>query len=257
MTKIHSTAIVDPNAVIGNNCVIGPFCIVHENVKLGDNNELVSSVIIDGHTTIGDGNKFFHSAVIGTDCQDLKYKGEPTKLIIGNNNTFREFCTINKSATMDEPTQIGDNCLFMAYSHVAHNCILGNNLIIANAVNFAGHIHVHDNVIIGGMVALHQFVKVGTYAFIGGKSGIKKDIPPYTRGEGSPYIVRGLNSVGLQRRGFSNESIKSIKYVYKLFYKSGFNTSQAMEKALQIPNLTKEQKVFLDFIKNSDRGITK
>lgn len=257
MTKIHASAIVDPKAVIGKNCVIGPFCIVHENVKLGDNNELVSSVIIDGHTTIGDGNKFFHSAVIGTDCQDLKYKGEPTQLIIGNNNTFREFCTINKSATMDEPTQIGDNCLFMAYSHVAHNCILGNNIIIANAVNFAGHIHVHDNVIIGGMVALHQFVKVGVYAFIGGKSGIKKDVLPYTRGEGSPYIIRGLNSVGLQRRGFSNESIKSIKDVYKLFYKSGLNTSQAMEKALLIPNLTKEQKVFLNFIKNSDRGITK
>lgn len=257
MTKIHPTAIVNPKAVIGNNCVIGPFCIVHENVIMGDNNELVSSVIIDGHTTIGDGNKFFHSAVIGTDCQDLKYHGEPTQLLIGNNNTFREFCTVNKSATMDEPTQIGDNGLFMAYSHVAHNCILGNNLIIANAVNFAGHIHVHDNVIIGGMVALHQFVKVGTYAFIGGKSGIKKDIPPYTRGEGFPYKVMGLNSVGLQRRGFSSETIKSIKDVYKLFYKSGLNTSQAMEKALAIPDLTKEQKIFLDFVKESDRGITK
>ncbi len=257
MTTIHPTAIVDSKAVIGINCVIGPFCIVHENVKMGDNNKLVSSVIIDGHTTIGDGNKFFHSAVIGTDCQDLKYNGEPTQLIIGNNNTFREFCTMNKSATMDEPTQIGDNCLFMAYSHVAHNCILGNNLIIANAVNFAGHIHVHDNVIIGGMAALHQFVKVGAYAFIGGKSGIKKDVPPYTRGEGSPYVVRGLNSVGLQRRGFESEAIKSIKDVYKLFYKSGLNTSQAMEKALAIPNLTTEQKIFLDFVKNSDRGITK
>jgi len=257
MTKIHPTAIVNPKAQIGKNCIIGPFCIVHEKVKMGDNNELVSSVVIDGPTTIGNGNKFFHSAVIGTDCQDLKYNGEPTQLIIGNNNTFREFCTINRSATMDEPTQIGDNCLFMAYSHVAHNCILGSNLIIANAVNFAGHIHVHDNVIIGGMVALHQFVKIGTYAFIGGKSGIKKDIPPYTRGEGFPYKVMGLNSVGLQRRGFTNESIKSIKDVYKLFYKSGLNTSQAMEKALAIPDLTKEQKVFLDFVKDSDRGITK
>ncbi|MDP8268633.1 MAG: acyl-ACP--UDP-N-acetylglucosamine O-acyltransferase [Candidatus Tenebribacter davisii] len=257
MTQIHPTAIVSPKAIIGKDCVIGPFCIVHDNVKMGDNNELVSSVIIDGHTTIGDGNRFFHSAVIGTDCQDLKYHGEPTQLIIGNNNTFREFCTVNKSATMDEPTQIGDNGLFMAYSHVAHNCILGNNLIIANAVNFAGHIHVHDNVIIGGMVALHQFVKVGIYAFIGGKSGIKKDIPPYTRGEGFPYKVMGLNSVGLQRRGFSSETIKSIKDVYKLFYKSGLNTSQAMEKALAIPDLTKEQKIFLDFVKESDRGITK
>jgi len=257
MTKIHPTAIVSSKAAIGDNCVIGPFCIVHDNVKMGNNNELVSNVVIDGHTTIGDGNKFFHSAVIGTDCQDLKYHGEPTQLIIGNNNTFREFCTVNKSATMDEPTQIGDNGLFMAYSHVAHNCILGNNLIIANAVNFAGHIHVHDNVIIGGMVALHQFVKVGNFAFVGGKSGIKKDVPPYTRGEGFPYKIMGLNSVGLQRSGFTSESIKSIKDVYKLFYKAGLNTSQAMEKALAIPNLTKEQQVFLDFVKESDRGITK
>jgi len=257
MTKIHPTAIVHPKAEIGNNCTIGPFCIIHENVKIGANNELVSNVVIDGPTKIGDGNRFFHSAVIGTDCQDLKYNGEPTQLIIGDNNTFREFCTVNRSATMDEPTQIGNNGLFMAYSHVAHNCILGNNLIIANAVNLAGHIHIHDNVIIGGMVAIHQFVKVGMYAFIGGKSGIKKDIPPYTRGEGFPYKVMGLNSVGLQRRGFSKEAIKSIKDVYKLFYKSGLNTSQAMEKALSISNLTKEQKVFLDFIKQSDRGITK
>jgi UDP-N-acetylglucosamine acyltransferase len=145
----------------------------------------------------------------------------------------------------------------MAYSHVAHNCILGSNLIMANAVNLAGHIQIYDNVIIGGMVAIHQFVKIGTFAFIGGKSGIKKDIPPFTRGEGFPYKVMGLNSVGLQRRGFSNEAIKSIKDVYKLFYKSGLNTSQAMEQALAIPNLTKEQEVFLDFVKDSDRGIIK
>ncbi|MCF7858965.1 MAG: acyl-ACP--UDP-N-acetylglucosamine O-acyltransferase [Candidatus Cloacimonetes bacterium] len=257
MIKIHPTAIVDPKAIIGENCSIGPYCIIRENVVLGDRNELVSNVLIDGHTTIGNGNKFFHSAVIGTDSQDLKYNGEPTQLIIGNGNTFREFCTVNKSATMDEPTRLGDNSLLMAYSHIAHNCILGNNLIIANAVNLAGHIHIHDNVIIGGMVALHQFVKVGTYAFIGGKSGIKKDIPPYTRGEGFPYKVMGLNSVGLKRRGFSSEAINSIKDIYKLFYRSGLNTSQAMEKALLIPNLTKEQNVFLDFVKKSERGISK
>ena len=157
---------------------------------------------------------------------------------------------------MDEATKIGDNCLFMAYSHVAHNCILGNNLIIANAVQFAGHIHVDDFVTIGGMTALHQFVKIGEYAFVGGKSGVKKDIPPYTRGEGFPYKVMGLNSVGLQRKGFSNESIAAIKRIYKLFYNSGKNVSQAIEEADKL-ELTPKQKIFVEFIMTSERGLNK
>ncbi|MDO9577321.1 MAG: acyl-[acyl-carrier-protein]--UDP-N-acetylglucosamine O-acyltransferase, partial [Candidatus Cloacimonadales bacterium] len=142
MSEIHTTAIIHPQAQIGKNCQIGPYCIIDKDVKLGDNNILLSNVLLTGNTTIGDNNKFFHSALIGTDCQDLKYKGEPTLLIIGNNNVFREFCTVNRSATLDEPTQIGNNGLFMAYAHVAHNCILGNNLILANAVNLAGHVHI-------------------------------------------------------------------------------------------------------------------
>jgi len=257
MRNIHQTAIIHPEAILGKNCTIGPYCIIEKDVKLGDNNVLQSHVLITGNTIIGNNNKFFHSAAIGCDCQDLKYNGEPTKLIIGNNNTFREFCTVNRSATMEEPTQIGNNSLFMAYVHVAHNCILGNNLILANAVNLAGHIHIHDNVIIGGMVALHQFVKIGIHAFIGGKSGIKKDVPPFTRGEGFPYEVKGLNSVGLQRKGFSVEAIKALKEIYKLFYKSGLNVSQALQKAQQLNNLTKEQEIFLEFIKKSERGIVK
>ncbi len=257
MIKIHPTAIVNSKAEIGNNCVIGPYCIIGSDVKLGENNVLVSNVVIDGDTEIGNGNKFFHSAVIGTDCQDLKYKGEPTKLIIGDNNTIREFATINKSAIMDEPTQVGNNCLLMIYSHIAHNCILGNNIIVANAVNLAGHVHIHDNAIIGGMTAIAQFVKIGIHSFVGGASGVKKDIPPYTRGFGVPYHVTGLNSIGLQRRGFSSESRKAIKEIYKLFYNSGLNVSQALQKAEEIPNLTEEQQIFIDFVKNSDVGICK
>ncbi len=256
MVKIHQTAIVHPKAIIGENCKIGPFCLIGENVVLGDDNTLISNVVLDGNTKIGNSNKFFHSAVIGSDCQDLKYKGGPTKLIIGNNNTFREFCTVNRSATMDEPTQIGDNCLLMAYTHIAHNCILGSNIILANAVNLAGHIHIHDNVIVGGMVAIHQFVKIGTYAFIGGKSGIKKDIPPYTRGEGFPYKTMGLNAVGLQRHGFSKEAVKSIKDIYKIFYNSGLNVSQALQKVEGL-QLTFNQQIFVDFVKEAERGISK
>lgn len=255
MNIIHPTAIIDKKAVIGDNCHIGPYCIIEKDVVLGDNNRLSSNVLISGNTRIGNGNVFFHSAVVGTDCQDLKYRGEPTELIIGDKNTFREFCTINRSATMEEPTSIGNNNLFMAYVHVAHNCQLGSYLILANAVNLAGHIHIHDQVTIGGMVAIHQFVKIGTQAFIGGKSGIKKDIPPFTRGEGFPYEIKGLNSVGLQRKGYSEASIKAIKNVYKLFYNSGLNVSQALEKAQELAPFSLEQEAFLDFIRNSERGI--
>lgn len=258
MTRIDPTAIVDKNAVIGENCIIGPYCIIGPDIKLGSDNKLISNVILDGHTEIGNNNRFYNSAVIGSECQDLKYKGEPTKLIIGNNNTFREFCTVNTSATMDEPTRIGDNSLFMAYSHVAHNCQIGSNVILANAVNLAGHIHIQDSVTVGGMVAVHQFVKIGKYAFIGGKSGIKKDIPPFTRGEGFPYKIKGLNRIGLQRKGFSREQIEAIKQIYKIFYKSGLNVSDAEKKVKKtIPVPTDEQKLFLDFIKNAERGICK
>jgi UDP-N-acetylglucosamine acyltransferase len=256
MNYIDPTARIADGAKLGENNNIGPFCLIGKDVVLGDNNVLVSNVVLDGDTKIGNNNKFYHSAVIGSNPQDLKYNGEPTKLVIGSHNTFREFCTINKSATMDEATKIGDNCLFMAYSHVAHNCILGNNLIIANAVQFAGHIHVDDFVTIGGMTALHQFVKIGEYAFVGGKSGVKKDIPPYTRGEGFPYKVMGLNSVGLQRKGFSNESIAAIKRIYKLFYNSGKNVSQAIEEADKL-ELTPKQKIFVEFIMTSERGLNK
>ena len=254
---IHPTAIIDPKAQIGENCEIGPFCIIGPNVVLGNNCILVSNVVLDGYTTIGNGNRFYHSAVIGSDSQDLKDKGDPTHLIIGDNNTFREFSTVNKSATPEEPTRVGSNCLIMAYAHIAHNCQIGNNVILANAVNLAGHIHIHDFVIVGGMTAIAQFVRIGTYAFVGGASGIKKDIPPYTRGIGTPYIVQGLNVVGLQRHGFSEESRQSLKDIYRLFYRSGLNVSQAIEKVNEQQFITDEQKVFLEFIENSEIGICK
>ncbi len=257
MNIIHPTAVVDPKAILGNNCKIGPYCIIEKDVVLGNDNVLHSNVLLAGNTKIGRGNSFFHSAVVGTDCQDLKYKGEPTELIIGDNNVFREFCTINRSATMDEPTSIGSNCLFMAYSHVAHNCRLGNNIIMANAVNLAGHVHIQDFVTIGGMSAVSQFTTIGAYAFVGGKAGISKDVPPFTRGGGYPYTVVGINSVGLQRRGFSNKAILAIKEVFKIFYRSDLNVSQALEKAHSLQNLTAEQKILIDFVKNSERGIVK
>ncbi|HPY96266.1 MAG TPA: acyl-ACP--UDP-N-acetylglucosamine O-acyltransferase [Candidatus Cloacimonadota bacterium] len=256
MQNIHPTAIIHPNAKLGKNNKIGPYCTIGEHAVLGDNNELISHVVIEGHITIGDNNKFFPFCCVGIVCQDLKYNGEPTRTKIGNNNQIRECVTIHASATMDEDTVIGNNCLIMAYAHVAHNCQIGNNVIMANAVNLAGHVHVHDFVTIGGLSAAHQFVKIGTHAFIGGTSGIKKDIPPYTRGQGMDYKVVGLNSVGLMRRGFTEETIEGLKKVYRLFYRANMNVSQALEEAANIENPSPEQKIFIDFIKNSERGIS-
>lgn len=257
MSEVHPTAIIHPQAEIGSNCRIGAYCLIEKDVKLGDNNHLHSNVLLTGNTSIGSNNIFFHGAVIGTDCQDLKYKGEPTLLNIGNNNVFREYCTINRSATLDEPTQIGDNGLFMAYSHVAHNCILGNNLILANAVNLAGHVHLEDFVTIGGMSAVSQFCTIGAYSFVGGKSGVSKDIPPFTRGGGHPYVMAGLNSIGLQRRGFADDEITAIKKMFKIFYFSGLNTSQALAEAEKMQPFTSGQERFFNFVKNSPRGIHK
>lgn len=255
--NIHPTAIIDNSVVMGDNNQIGPWCIIGKDVKLGNDNVLDSNVLIAKHTTIGNGNHFFHCASVGTDPQDLKYNGEVTFLNIADNNTFREFVTVNRSATTNEDSSVGSNCLLMAYVHLAHNCHLGNNVILANAVNLAGHITIDDFASVGGMVAIHQFVKIGKYCFVGGKSGIKKDVPPFTRGEGFPYQAHGLNSVGLQRKGFTPEQIRAIKEIYKIFYRSNLNTTQAMKVVDKITDFTPEQQMFVDFVKQSERGICK
>jgi UDP-N-acetylglucosamine acyltransferase len=256
MTTIHPTAIVHDGATIGEGCIIGPYCIIGADVVMGKANTLISNVIIDGHTTLGEGNLISPYAVIGTDPQDLKFSGEPTRLNIGNNNKIREFVTINRSNQMEEDTNIGNNNLLMEYMHVAHNCQIGSNCVIANAVQMAGHVHVHDFAIIGGQTAIHQFVHIGSHAFVGGASAIKKDIAPYTRGQGNPYKTVGLNSVGLARKGFSNETIAGIKAIYNHFYRSSMNVSQAQENIAVLGELSPEQRVFLEFVKNSDRGLS-
>jgi len=256
MTKIHPTAIIDEGAQIGADCEIGPGCHVGPSVVLGDRNILISNVILSGHTTIGDDNKISPYAVLGTDPQDLKFKGEPTRLRIGSRNKIREFVTINRSNNLEEDTVVGNDNLLMEYVHVAHNCQIGNNCVIANVVQMAGHLVISDFVSIGGMTAIHQFVHIGTHAFVGGASAIKKDIAPYTRGQGNPYHTVGLNSVGLMRRGFSNAAIAAIKEVYNLFYRKGLNTSQALEETAKLGNLTPEQEIFIEFVKQADRGLS-
>jgi len=254
--NIHATAIIGNDVTLGNNVEIGPYCVIDGKVTIGDDTKLISNVRIEGETVIGKNNTFYHSAVIGTAPQDLKYKGEPTRLRIGDNNNIREFVTINRSATMDEDVVVGNNCLLMAYTHIAHNCQIGNEVIIANAVNLAGHIHIGNCVIVGGMTAIHQFVKIGNYAFVGGASGVKKDVPPFTIGEGMPYKIAGINRVGLNRRGFTNDQIDKIKTIYKLYYASGLNFNSSHESAKQM-DLSDEQKLFVQFAEESTRGLCK
>ena len=256
MTYIHPTAIIEEGAVIGENCHIGPYCHIGKYVILGSDNNLVANVTISGHTTIGTGNKIYAYAVLGTEPQDLKFKGEPTHLRIGSNNTIREFVTINCSNQLEEDTVVGDNNLLMEYVHIAHNCQIGSGCVIANVVQCGGHIHIGDFATVGGLTAIHQFVHIGTYAFVGGASAVKKDIVPYSRGQGNPYKTVGLNSIGLMRKGFSTQTLAAIKEIYNIFYRSGLNTSQAMEKALQISNPTPEQLIFIQFVQNAQRGIS-
>lgn len=256
MSVIHPTAIVHTGAIIGPDCVIGPWCVIGPEVVLGARNTLQSNVIIGGRTTIGDDNRFFSFAVIGTDPQDLKYGGEPTGLRIGSRNTVREYVTINRSNNPSEFTVLGDDNLLMACAHVAHNCQVGSGCVIANAVLMAGHLVIGDQATIGGGTAVHQFVHIGTHAFVGGASAIKKDIAPYTRGQGNPYKTVGLNSVGLMRKGFSTDAIAAIKRIYNLFYREGLNTTQALEAASTLGELTPEQQIFVDFVRSAERGLS-
>ncbi len=255
MSKIHPTAIIKDGAKIGENNIIGPYCVISENVVMGDNNILQSHVVLDGHTTIGNANEFYPFACIGTKPQDLKYKGEPTRVNIGDNNTIREYVTINASNGLEEDTNVGNHNLIMSYVHVAHNCQIGSHVIVSSATTFAGHVHVLDHAIVSGMCAANQFVKIGRYAFVGGASQIKKDIPPFTRGQGTDYHLGGINSVGLQRRGFSAEDIAEIKEIFKIFYRSGLNVSQAISEGEKLDHLTEYQREFIDFARNSERGI--
>ena len=255
--SIHPQAIVEDGAVIGKNVKIGPWSYIAANVTIGDDCDISSHVVINGPTKIGKGNRIFQFASIGEDCQDLKYAGEPTELIIGDNNTFRENCTIHRGTIQDNSlTQIGSNNLFMAYTHVAHDCIVGDHCILANGASIAGHVHVGSHAILGGMSGVHQFCHIGEHCFIAANSLVLKDIPPYVMASGQPAKPFGLNSEGLKRRGFDKELILNIKRAYKVIYRQGLTIDEAAVKILAlttdvVPELTR----FADFIQHSSRGI--
>ncbi len=255
---IDETAIVHPSAELDHGVEVQPFAIVGPGVRIGANTRVGPRVLIEKDTTIGTDCRLSNGAVLGTDPQDLKYEGEETVLRVGDRTVVREFATVNRGTAASGRTVIGSDCLLMAYCHIAHDCELGNHVVVANATNMGGHVCIEDWATVSGMVAIHQFVRVGAHAFVGGGSRIRQDVPPYCRvvGYSSPKLY-GLNSVGLERRGFSAELRRSLKRTYRILFQSGLNMSEAIERVEQDPKLSQpEVGYFLDFIRNSTRGIT-
>jgi len=262
MQNIHTTALVSPKAILGENVTIGAYSTVNDNVTIQDNTTIGSYTIIDGLTTIGKNNYIGHHSVIGDFPQDMKYAKEPTKLIIGDNNTIREFVTIHTGTIQDKgATIVGSNNWIMSYIHLAHDCLLGNNIIISNNAQLAGHVNVDDYAIIGGMSGIHQFVRIGAHAMIGGASSLVQDVPPYIMAAGQKASPHGINSTGLLRRGFSSEIISKIKHLYKIVYRENLSLEEAKLainqylSAIEDNTQLKALELFSDFIKNSERGI--
>jgi UDP-N-acetylglucosamine acyltransferase len=255
-TNIHSTAIVDKNAVIHEGVSIGPYSVIGPNVEIGQNTEILHHVSITGHTKIGANNKIYQFASIGEDPQDKKYKNEPTQLIIGNNNTIREFCTFNTGTVQGGGlTKIGNNNWLMAYVHIAHDCVVGDHTIFANSVALAGHVVVKDWVILGGAAAVHQFCIIGEHSMMAAMTGVSQDVPPYVMAFGYRAEPKGINAEGLKRRGFSMEQIENIKQAYKILYRNGFSYNDAKMYITDLAQENYELKVFLEFFENSTRGI--
>ncbi|MDD2688603.1 MAG: acyl-ACP--UDP-N-acetylglucosamine O-acyltransferase [Candidatus Omnitrophica bacterium] len=253
--KIHPTAIVSKKAKLAEDIVIGPYSIVGDNVTVGPRTKIGANCLIEGNTSIGCGCEIFTGAVIGSRPQDLKFKGENVFLEIGDNNMIREYCTFNPGTGDNGRTVVGNNNLFMAYSHIAHDCIVGNHCIIANNGTLAGHVTIEDKAVVGGLVAIHQFVRVGKLSIVGGCSKVVSDIPPYSTCDGHPARIYGLNLVGLKREKFLRESIKELECAFKILFNSGLSIKHSLEKVEKEVKQTKEVSYLVNFIKNSQRGI--
>ncbi len=256
---IHPSAVVSPQARIGNRVRIGPFCVVGANVELGDDCVLHSHVVLEGHSKIGRNNEFYPFAAIGGKTQDLKYIGEPTALEVGDFNVFRENTTVHRGTHESLPTRIGSHNLLLCYSHVAHDCQLGDHIILSNSVGLAGHVVVEDHAIISGFAAAHQFCRIGKHSIVGGLTKIVQDVPPFMIVDGNPASTRGLNTIGLQRRGFAEDDIRALKSAYKkLFLKKDGNLANSLSslKATHAAD-TPEVADLIHFIENSERGVTR
>ncbi len=256
---IHSSAIVSPLAKLGSDVRVGPFCIVGDHVELGDGCVLHSHVVLEGRSKFGRENEFFPFAMLGGKTQDLKYLGEPTYLEVGDHNVFREHCTVHRGTFEGLPTRIGSHNLLLCYSHVAHDCQLGDHIILSNSVGIAGHIVIEDHAIVSGVAAVHQFCRIGMHSIVGGCSKVVQDVPPFMIVDGNPATTRGLNLVGMQRRGFAEEDIKALKSAYKkLFLKKDGNlaTSISSLKAT-LTGDSPHVAHLIGFIEKSERGVTR
>lgn len=257
-SSIHKTAVIDPKAEIDTGVEIGPYCIVNRGVRIKKGTKLTSHVIMEGNTEIGGNCTFYPFSSIGFPPQDLKYRGEPTKLIIGSDNIVREYVTIHRASVGgDETTVVGSNNYFMAYVHIAHNCRVGNHIIMANAATLAGHVVVEDFTIIGGLAAVHQFARIGRYAMVGGLSGVVKDIPPYMIAAGSRAKLFGPNTIGLKRHGFSDQTIAAIKKAYKILFREKRSLKDAIRKVREDFPGFPEIGHLIEFIEKNKRGISR
>ena len=250
-------AYIHPDAKIARTVVIEPFVTIDKNVEIGEGTTIGSNVTILEGVRIGKNCRIFPGAVIGGIPQDLKYKGEESLVIIGDNTTIREFVTVNRGTVSKGKTVVGDNCLLMAYCHVAHDCVLGNNVIISNACQLAGEVEIDDYAVLGGGTMIHQFSRIGAHTMIQGGSRVTKDVPPFITAGRDPLSYAGVNSIGLRRRGFTNEQIRDIQDVYRFIYQSGMNTTHSVERVQAELPATNERDEILQFIKNSPRGIIK
>ena len=253
--KIHPNSVVSPDAKIGQNVSIGPFSCISENVEIGDDCEIMNGVTILPGARIGNGVRIFPGAVISAIPQDLKFKGEETVAIIGDNTTIRECVTVNRGTASKGKTTVGSNCLLMAYTHVAHDCRLGNNVIVSNAVQFGGEVIVDDFAVIGGGSLIHQFCHLGKYIMLQGGALVNKDIPPFVKAAREPISYVGLNAVGLHRHGFSREDVQIISEVYKILYLSDLNVTNAVKLILNTLPESALRDEIVSFVDNSERGI--
>jgi UDP-N-acetylglucosamine acyltransferase len=253
--EIHSTAIVDAKAELGRGTIVGPYCIIGADVVLGENCWLQHHVTVAGPMRAGARNKFYAYCSIGQQTQDLKYVSEPTYLEIGYGNTFREFCTVNRSTKSDGKTRVGNDGNFLAYSHIGHDCTVGDAVVFSNNGTLAGHVQVGDHAVIGGLTAVHQFCRLGRFAITGGCSKIVQDVPPFMIADGNPAEIRGINLVGMERAGFDAETVKAIKEAFRLIYRAKLNTRQAIDTIRKEIAPREEIRQLIEFIEQSERGV--
>src|SRR5919198_1919061 len=253
--RVHPTAIVSPDAHLGDNIEIGPFVIIGEGCVVGDDCSIGPRAMLERYVVLGDRVRVGAGTILGGDPQDLKYKGERTTVEIGEGTTIREYTTVNRGTAQSYKTSIGKNCFIMSYVHLAHDCHVGDGVILGNAVQCAGHVTIDEKAIVSGQSAVHQFVQIGRFSFTGGCSRVAKDIPPYVKANGNPIKLYGLNKVGLQRNGISEDVQRELKRAYRLFFNSDLNLSQARERAESELQRYPEVEEFLSFLDRSDRGL--